>query len=53
MSFREWMKEVDNEIMLTTGLSAVDLPDCPYRDWYDDGMEAGEAAEEAVAMAQE
>ena len=45
--FEQWMKDVD-EIMWQTGCSVYDLPDCPFRDWYEDEMPADEAAEWAI-----
>ena len=44
LSYTEWMKAVDIEIGKFCGLTSDDLADCCYRDMYDDGYTAGEAA---------
>ena len=46
--FEKWMQKVDDNINGFIGLSAYDLPDCCYRDMYDDGMLASEAAKVAI-----
>lgn len=51
LSFRYWMNRVDILVTVSTGLSAHDLPDRPYRDWYDSGMSPAEAAREVSAEA--
>ncbi len=53
-SFEQWMKEV-NELVAKKcgGLTAGDLPDCPYADWYEDGVSAKSAASRAVKNAKE
>jgi hypothetical protein len=33
--FDEWMDRIDSLLFSTRGVSVHDLPDCPYRDWYD------------------
>lgn len=43
-TFDEWMKEVDNILARTVGLTSLDLPDCPYHDWYEDGVTPRSAA---------
>ena len=35
MSFKEWMSEVNDLVEGTLGLSALDLPDFNYRDYFD------------------
>jgi len=47
-SFNDWMAQVDVEVSKRAGLSVHDLPDCCFRDWYDDEMPAAEAASEAL-----
>src|SRR5262245_12217044 len=37
-NFDEWMVRIDNAVQALSGLSAHDLPDAPYRDWFDDGL---------------
>lgn len=48
MSFDQWFAQVDQEIWLICGLGADDLADCPYRDWYNDGITPKEAARRAL-----
>ena len=43
--FASWMDLVTWEVEALCGLSPNDLPDCPYRDWYDLEMSPQEAAE--------
>lgn len=51
MTFNEWLKVVDDEVVrLTFGLGIYDLPDIPYHDLYDDGAIPQEAAEEVLAQ---
>lgn len=47
-TFEEWMKEVDAQLRKKVGLTHLDLPDCCYRDWYDDGVRPSTAANRAV-----
>lgn len=51
--FIAWKKRVDANVEILVGLSADDLPDCPYRDWYDGGVNARTAAKRAVKQASE
>lgn len=53
LTFDEWMKVVDYTVAERTGLSAFDLPDCPYHDWYDDGVRPASAAARAIKNAKE
>ena len=48
IAFRNWMQEVDACIDDLSGFISDDLPDCPYRDWFDDDMSPEEAAEFAL-----
>ncbi len=50
-SFETWMKTVDQHVIRTVSLSADDLPDCCYRDWYESGCSPKEAAELAIENA--
>ena len=43
--FRAWWRKVDGNVMSVAGVSILDLPDAPYRDWFDDGLKPSEAAE--------
>ncbi len=51
--FKDWMKQVDREVGKKVGISAQDLPDVPYADWHDDGMNPKRAAAKAIKMAKE
>lgn len=48
LSFDQWMQVVNRLVEAGIGLSTDDLPDMPYRDWYDDGMKTARAAARAV-----
>lgn len=48
LSFQEWMRKVNICVAQRIGLSAEDLPDQPYRDWYDSGMTPQDAAEDVL-----
>ena len=52
LTFEQWMKQVDF-VLYGFGLAADDLPDCPYRDWFDDGLSVGRAVKRAIKNAQE
>jgi hypothetical protein len=47
-TFEDWMKKVDNLVSDVTGSSVYDLADCPFKDWYEDGMKASKAAAKAI-----
>ncbi len=52
MTFEQWMKCVDAAVgNIAFGLSIHDLPDIAFRDLYDGGATAQDAAEEALANA--
>lgn len=53
MTFEQWLNKVDAAVESRTGLSRDDLPDCPYRDWYDDGVSPSAAASRAIKAAKE
>ena len=53
LPFKLWMKKVDVYVSRKTGMSYRDLPDVPYRDWYEDGDSPQRAAARAVKMAME
>jgi hypothetical protein len=54
LTFEGWMRAVgDNIASIMCGLSHDDLPDCCYRDWYDDGRTPQSAALEALKNANE
>lgn len=51
LSFESWMHQVDENIQDSTGLSADDLPDACYYDWYEDGTSPSRAAAKAIRNA--
>lgn len=53
MSFEEWMRWVDRYCTSTYGLSIHDLPDCCFRDWYDEGTTYVNAAKRAIKNSKE
>lgn len=46
--FKRWMAAVEREIDASTGLASADLEDYCYRDRFDDGMSAKNAAKSAL-----
>ena len=49
-SFEGWMRAVD-KLVGYRGLSVYDLPDCCYRDWYDNRLRPIRAANRALKNA--
>lgn len=49
--FRLWMRDVSRCIELNCGMTAMDLPDAPYWDWYDEGITVKTAAQRAITRA--
>ena len=52
-NFDDWKRAVDDAVGRLTGLSADDLPDVCYRDWYDDDVSPVVAARRAIRNAME
>ena len=50
-TFEAWMDRIDKVLFRNTGVSSGDLPDCPYRDWYDDRVRPIRAANKALKRA--
>jgi hypothetical protein len=50
-AFKKWMTEVDVAVGARAFVSAYDLPDQPYRDWFEDDMSPDEAAVAALEEA--
>lgn len=50
-TFEDWMDAVDKHVTALIGCSVHDLPDCPFADWYADGMSPRAAAVRAVRNA--
>ena len=53
MTCQDWMKAVNERIKALCGVSADDLPDVCYGDWYAEGMTTSRAAVLAVRNAKE
>lgn len=47
-NFDEWAQAVDAFVSRKTGLSLLDLDDCPLADWFDSGKSAKAAAAAAI-----
>ena len=45
------MEAVDEAVLASCGASVHDLPDCPFCDWFDDGVSPREAARLALENA--
>lgn len=52
-TFEVWMKEVAVAVRALSGMDLRDLPDCPFRDWYDDRVSAKTAAKRCIKNANE
>jgi hypothetical protein len=50
-AFKKWMSEVDIAVAGRAFVSAYDLPDQPYRDWFEEGLSPDEAAAQALEEA--
>jgi hypothetical protein len=50
-AFKVWMGKVNAKVGQKYGLSVDDLPDCPFMDWFDDGMSPAAAANKAAKNA--
>jgi hypothetical protein len=50
-AFKLWMEQVDRVVDALSGVSVHDLPDCLYRDWFDDNVHAETAARRALKAA--
>jgi hypothetical protein len=51
LPFHKWMRMVDRAVGNKVGLSAFDLPDCPFADWHEDGLSPQHAARRAIQSA--
>lgn len=51
MSFEEWKEEVNKTVEREIALSCDDLPDQPYRQWYDDRISIKIAAKRVIKNA--
>ena len=48
LTFKAWMDEVNRKVIAKCGLSASDLDDCTYKDWYSEGKSPAAAASKAL-----
>ncbi len=48
MDFQQWMEAIDQAVLGAAFCSIHDLSDQPFRDWFDGGIDAEEAAEMAL-----
>lgn len=53
LKFEDWMRVVDALVQRRLGLACADLDDMNYRDWYNDGLSAVQAARRAARAAQD
>ena len=49
--FDAWMENVDAAVDVLSGVSVHDLPDCMFRDWFDDRVSFVSAAKRALKAA--
>jgi hypothetical protein len=45
LSFTQWSARLDDAVIRRLVVSVFDLPDMPFRDWFDQGVTPVEAAE--------
>ena len=53
VTFEDWKRKVNQIIESSMGISADDLPDCPYYDWYIDEISPSRAAAKAIKYSME
>jgi len=46
--FKKWMDRVDLDLIGECGLTHADIADQPWWDWFDSGLSAKEAANQAL-----
>lgn len=51
-TYTQWKGKVNFLLVRSFGLGVDDLPDCPYRDWYEDDVSPATAAKRAIAAAE-
>lgn len=51
LTYKQWLEKVDNYVWAEVDCSVRDLPDCPFRDWYEDGVAPVVAGERAISGA--
>ncbi|HUS47381.1 MAG TPA: hypothetical protein VM098_04645 [Phycisphaerae bacterium] len=50
-SYEAWRAAADQRMQAKHGIALDDLPDCCYRDWYNDGVSVASAVKKAVSNA--
>jgi hypothetical protein len=53
MTFAQWLSAVDAWLLARIGMVSADLPDCCYRDWFEDGVTPRQAASRALRNARD
>ena len=53
MGYVIWWNKANALVEAKLGVSLLDLPDMPFRDWFDDGKSPAFVAAKAVKMAKE
>jgi hypothetical protein len=48
VTFEEWMKKVNAEVLAMSGVSCEDIGDCDYHQWYTEGVGTKKAAVKAL-----
>ena len=48
LAFWTWLGQADRQLLALCGLTHLDLADQTWRDWYEDGVTAAEAARSAL-----
>ena len=51
--FYGWMDRVESLLVVNFGFNTIDLPDCPYQDWYNGGVSPKQAVVRAIRNARE
>lgn len=46
--YADWIAKVDTACWKLAGLSYMDMDDCPYRSWFEDGVKPTTAAKRAI-----
>lgn len=52
-TIESWLQAIDAILLDRIGLTHMDLPDCCYADWYEDGVTPKGAASKAIKNAGE
>lgn len=52
-AFDTWLARIDGHLAKVCGMGHDDLPDCPYRDWFEAGVTPYVAAKRVIRNAKE